>query len=178
MTPKPRSSALPSPVWGLDLSLTATGSVILASSHSVVETWKPPNLRGPTRLAWFREKVEDVLQRFQPRLTVLEGYGFSAQHSRAHSLGELGGVVRLALHGAGAPFLVVTPSSLKKYVTGKGNAPKAIMIREVYRRWAVELDDDNQADAYSLAQFGVDWLTKETKTFAEMRKKVEVHGAA
>lgn len=44
----------------------------------------------------------------------------------------------------------VYPSTLKKWTTGKGNAKKHDMIEAVYARWAVPVEDDNQADAIAL----------------------------
>lgn len=49
---------------------------------------------------------------------------------------------------------MVPPTTLKKFVTGKGNAEKSLMIREVYKRWGFDAADDNQADAVGLLQVG------------------------
>ena len=48
----------------------------------------------------------------------------------------------------------VAPTSLKKFVTGKGNAKKDLMLLSVYKRWGFDTTNDNKADAYGLAQFG------------------------
>jgi len=44
------------------------------------------------------------------------------------------------------------PTQIKKFITGRGNAKKDVIIREVYKRWGFETDDHNIADAYGLAQ--------------------------
>jgi hypothetical protein len=69
-------------------------------------------------------------------------------------LGELGGVTRLALYNLKIPYVLVPPATLKKFITGKGNSPKNIMLKEIFKRFAMDFDDDNVADAYSLAQLG------------------------
>jgi len=51
----------------------------------------------------------------------------------------------------GLPFFIVSPGQLKKFATSKGNGPKGIVIREIYKRWGVNAKDDNQADACVLA---------------------------
>lgn len=48
--------------------------------------------------------------------------------------------------------LMIPPMTLKKYATGKGNAKKQEMLLQIYKRWNVEFNDDNAADAYALAR--------------------------
>lgn len=48
--------------------------------------------------------------------------------------------------------LQVPPMTLKKYATGKGTAKKQEMLLQIYKRWSVEFNDDNAADAYALAR--------------------------
>ncbi len=47
--------------------------------------------------------------------------------------------------------LIVPPTSLKKYVTGKGNTQKNQMLMHVFKKWNLEFTDDNAADSYALA---------------------------
>ena len=44
------------------------------------------------------------------------------------------------------------PGEIKKFVTGKGNAKKELMLKEIYKRWGFETDNHNVADAYAIAQ--------------------------
>jgi hypothetical protein len=49
--------------------------------------------------------------------------------------------------------LVVPPTSLKKYVAGKGTGiSKSQMLLAVYKKWGVDFTDDNAADSYGLAR--------------------------
>lgn len=90
--------------------------------------------------------------------SAIEGYAFGSQ--MANMLGELGGIVKLALLNTyrltepNAKYpLIVPPTSLKKYVTGKGNGvPKSQMVLHVYKLWGAEFSDDNAADSYALAK--------------------------
>jgi Holliday junction resolvasome RuvABC endonuclease subunit len=83
-------------------------------------------------------------------LTAIEGYSHASAHGAALA-GELGGHLRWLLWHNGVAQVDVPPASLKKFVTGKGNADKSLMLREVYRRWSFEAVDDNEADAFTLA---------------------------
>ncbi|MCK5016624.1 MAG: crossover junction endodeoxyribonuclease RuvC, partial [Candidatus Peribacteraceae bacterium] len=73
------------------------------------------------------------------------------QIGAAIKLAMLASTIRMALYEAKMPFYVISPGQIKKYVTGKGNAPKSIIVREVFKRWGLEVKDDNQADACTLA---------------------------
>lgn len=81
----------------------------------------------------------------------MEGYAFGSQ--MANMLGELGGIVKLFIYKCvQVKPLLVPPTSLKKYVTGKGTGvQKNQMLLYVYKKWDVEFKDDNAADSYALA---------------------------
>ena len=63
----------------------------------------------------------------------------------------MGSLVRTLLWETDFPFIVISPKQLKKFVTSNGNAPKDLILRDVYKRWGVEAKDNNQADACGLA---------------------------
>jgi hypothetical protein len=48
--------------------------------------------------------------------------------------------------------LKIPPMTLKKYAAGKGNAKKQEMLMQIYKRWGIEFNDDNAADAYALGR--------------------------
>lgn len=87
----------------------------------------------------------------------IEGYAYGSQ--MAHMAGELGGMVKLELRhwfwetpDAKYPLIVV-PSQVKKYVTGKGQGvQKNQILMQTYKKWGVEFDNDNAADSYALAR--------------------------
>jgi len=76
----------------------------------------------------------------------------SAQIGAAVKLVSLGTIMRFALYHHKIPFVVISPSQLKKFATGKGNCQKNMVLREVFKRWGVDCVDDNQADALTLAK--------------------------
>lgn len=142
-------------IIGLDLSLTATG---IATAEGT-RTLKPVSgLVGMARLAAFRSTLLSECARAD--LVVIEGYsmGTQRQASHAHALGELGGVVRLALYEAGVPYVDVPPASLKRYATGKGNANKGQVLEAASKRSGLDFaGDNNRADAWWLRQMGLAW---------------------
>jgi crossover junction endodeoxyribonuclease RuvC len=146
-------------VIGLDLSLTAPGwyKSELPSGTEEHGVWKPPKpeMGELFRLNWIRDKVLDLV-RWRDRgvaLVIVEGFAF-ARPNQAHQLGGLGYVVRHALWKAQMPWVDVAPAALKKYVTGRGNAQKDAVMRDVYKRWGFEAKDNNVADAFGLWKIG------------------------
>lgn len=149
---------------GIDQSLTgfALSAVAIAdpSKHS---TWVyKARGTGVERLKdiqlWLWEKIDNLVRTEHPVENIAMEGTVVASHA-ATALGELSGAVRLTLldYFCGEPPectypLKVPPMTLKKYVTGKGNAKKQEMLLQVYKRWGVEFTDDNAADAYSLGR--------------------------
>jgi len=89
------------------------------------------------------------------KLIALEGYSFGS-HSGVILIAELGGIVRYELRREypKIPQFEISPSALKKFATGKGNVPKDVVIKEVYKRWKFDTNDNNIADAFVLAKMG------------------------
>lgn len=109
---------------------------------------------GAERLNLAYEFVNSLLVMYKPELVVIEGYAFGARGSMVFSIGELGGVLRLLLYQKSIKTVEIPPTTLKKFVCGKGNVKKNILIKEVYKKWGIDFDDDNLADAYGLARIG------------------------
>ena len=158
---------------GLDLSLTSTGFCMKRGSTLTIETVKtePKNFKNDLdRLIHIR----DTLLRKIPvdvKMICMEDFFVPSNKMQIGSgikLAMLGTTVRLALYERGLPFVVISPSQLKKFVTGKGVGEKSMILREAYKRWNVNASDDNQADAAVLAYLAealITPLTDETPKF-------------
>lgn len=138
-------------IVGLDLSLNSTG-VALPSGATLRHQ---PRCTGVERLAWHRDAIAAALAANVVDLAVLEGYAYG-RHNGAAALGELGGVVRLALADAGVPVVVVPPAALKLYATGKGNASKDEVFAAAIRRLDYEGSSNDECDALWLRAMGMD----------------------
>ena len=148
---------------GLDLGLAETGITLLSDNGTpfhIGSLCPPKLLEGVPRLQWIGDRLIDAMGDEIVGAAV-EGYSFGSQ-SQAHKIGELGGFVRMLLYHKRIPTILVPPNTLKKFATGKGSSPKAVMIREVWKRWNVEVSSDDQADSVALAHmaryhFSGDW---------------------
>lgn len=136
-------------IVGLDLSLTATGVCDYDGAARVI---KSKNV-GVARL-------DDILGAINmpvacASLVVIEGYSYGSANSHAHSLGELGGVIRHALWRWNVPWVDCPPKTLKKFATDNGNAAKTAMGIAAAKAGYDGPDDDNCVDAWWLHQFGL-----------------------
>lgn len=146
---------------GLDLSLTGTGVVVMVNGKtvkSVVVTSKPTDKTAPgelARLLKIRSEIWKVIGGYLPDVVVIEGLAFMAHNTTALAqLAALNYLVREKLFAFGLRFVVVAPTTLKKYITGKGNAPKEQMLMETLRNYGVAFVDNNLCDAFGLATLG------------------------
>jgi crossover junction endodeoxyribonuclease RuvC len=131
-------------VLALDLSLTSTG---YATPDGEVGTLKPGERRGPERLSWVRDEILALEHHQEAELVAIEGYSYGSKGRATFSIAELGGVVRCALYNAGIAYLEVSPAVVKKYATGKGNAPKDLVLVEAVRRLGYAGSSTDEADA-------------------------------
>ena len=110
---------------------------------------------GITRLVaiekWLDETFMDIRGRHHTPHVVMEGYAAGAKFGREKA-GELGHTVKRVLYTYNVYPTIVAPTALKKFVLGKGSGGKNEMLLGVYRRWGVEFDNDNLADAYALSR--------------------------
>jgi crossover junction endodeoxyribonuclease RuvC len=141
---------------GLDLSYGGTGVCVLRDGkHHDLRTLKhPKKMAGPERLEWFKTAIGQIYDDERPYCVAVEGYAFGAT-SQAHKIGELGGLIKHNLWMMGAQLLIVPPTTLKKFCTGKGSGPKGMVMVAAFKRWGVEAADDDQADAAVLAHIAL-----------------------
>lgn len=138
-------------VVGLDLSITATG-ICDVWGDCITVGGKAAD--GDKRLERIADSV-DAEVRYQEfaDLVVIEDV---PTHAKAAGITAMvHGAVRLRLLGLEVPYVTVPPATLKKYATNKGNANKTEMALALYKRTGLELDDDNQVDAWWLRAAGM-----------------------
>jgi Holliday junction resolvasome RuvABC endonuclease subunit len=141
-------------VLALDLSITATG---IALPDGTLDTIRPPYL-GDRRLDDIATRIEQAAINTTPDLSdllvVIEDL---PTHARAAGItGMVHGAVRLTLIHWDISYFTVPPATLKKYATGRGNAPKPDMRMALYKRTGQDVPDDNQVDAAWLRHLALD----------------------
>ena len=151
---------------GLDLSLTASGVVVLNSEGKIVDMGLAgsENMGDSVRSRFARclancNGIRNIIEKYMEgaKAIAIEGYSFMSK-GNISQLVENGTLVRAMLLGfmegrdeKKHDIIEVAPISLKKFLLGKveKNA-KNIMCREVFIKFKEKLDDDNLVDAFLL----------------------------
>ena len=164
---------------GIDLSLTGTGVVVLEDGkliHQELIKSKPVGDKPVDELRRIVKIVQGVHMCFGSHtidIAVIEGLAFMARNTTALvQLSALNYFTRHLLWGIETPFVIVAPTSLKKFVTGNGASKKDVMMMEVYKRWGVTMLDDNLCDAYGLAQVGLALKDGNSKATTKVQNEV------
>ncbi|QIG76125.1 crossover junction endodeoxyribonuclease protein [Rhizobium phage RHph_I4] len=144
-------------VMGIDPSPNNTGIAILSMGRIKFFTigWGT-EINQIERLALFREEMDGILARYEPKAIAIEGYAFATKFSQSHKLGELGAVIKLcvrsyALTGVQSPLMIVPPLTLKQFVRGVGKGTKAQVIKDAKDRWKFKTSQNDEIDAGALA---------------------------
>ena len=154
-------------IIGIDPSLTGTGVAATEGLHTITSKPRDTTLTGRrARLTEIRNELDNLVLGVKPwqfehtpNLVVIEAPSL-AQKSQAGTLDRNGlwWLIVDRLHTLGIPVVDVTPSTLKKFATGKGNATKPDMRMALYQRAGLDCRDDNQVDAHFLRQIGLHLL--------------------
>ena len=123
------------PVYlGIDQSYSGFAITAYQKSGSYYTEVYKSELRGIDRLRDIQAHMMNWMYEFNDNLAdvAMEGYAYGSQ--MANMLGELGGMVKLTLVQFNIYPLIVPPTSLKKYVTGKGQGiSKSQMLLQIGR---------------------------------------------
>lgn len=152
-------------VLGIDPSLTATGVVAIQSAEGETGTrvhtfGRKGKTDEPlmTRLARINDTVtavQNVIRQLvvYPELIAIEGPSHGNTTGSHHDRSGLWWMlVRELTYEMGLEVVEITPSQVKTYATGKGNAGKTEVMAAVIRRHLdVPITNDNEADAFVLA---------------------------
>lgn len=145
---------------GIDPS-TNTGFVRLDSDGNV-EVEKVINGVGKIDPYRMITLVDNIVKELRPDdYITIES---PSNHSKGKFISQMFGIawaIRIQLMRLGIRYIDVAPSQVKKFATGKGNAPKDQMILPLSKKWGFENRNDNIRDAYVLARIGLNLHQRE-----------------
>ena len=171
MTPPttgPRPAARALRVMGVDPGITATGFAVLEAEpggmavvdSGVVST--APSQVLEARLNAIHRAIYRLLETLEPGLVIVEDLYTEYRFPRtAILMGHARGVIYLAARQLGVAVMALTPSEVKRAVTGNGAAGKAQVQRAVQTLLGLEAAPrpSHVADALGLAVTGMARVT-------------------
>lgn len=144
---------------GIDASFSGTGVVIINNEYKIIEQKLIGTKRTDDeydieyRMLYIIKSLESLLEYKQDiKLVLLEGISFGSTGEGAAQLAALNYFIRIFLLNNNIPYSSISPNSLKKFVTGTGQCKKNLMLKEVYKKWGEDFQDDNICDAYCLSR--------------------------
>ena len=156
---------------GFDLSISSTGVAVIDEGGFIVETLaiktKPDDYRSPggfsDRLVFITDMLMSVLHEYRPAKLAIEAMPFGGVGYGVQDRAQLLGVVRYRLSTETPEHkdcLYVAPKSLKKKVTGSGNADKKAMkvAIDTLFNYDLGLETSDEYDALGLCLVRGEWL--------------------
>ncbi len=159
------SVAMVAPILALDLG-TRTGWALRWDRDHVASGVEAFDLRRQEsvgmRILRFRRWLREMLELTQAGLVayeqpIIHRTRRQANVSVAHNLE---GVLLAQLEGR-VDYVAPMPSEVKKHATGKGNAPKPLMVAAARARWGKEVQDEDEADALCVLAWVLDFVGEE-----------------
>ena len=143
---------------GIDPSINGTGIIVLDKDANIVEQ-KLFSVKADTfeeSLVKYEKEIEFIANMIALHAVYLEGPAYQATGQVILQMGALHFITRLFLFKKQKNYKIIAPGTLKKFVTGKGNSKKELMLMKTFKRWGVEFEDNNLCDAYGLARMALE----------------------
>ena len=106
-------------------------------------------------------KLEEIIDKFSVQLVCMEGVSYGSVGSAALvDLAGLNFMIRYMLSKKGIKFIIVSPTSLKKFAVANGSATKDLMVYAWHEldqemKTIKDIKVDDLADAYFLMQYAL-----------------------
>ena len=145
---------------GVDQSLCSTGIVILDTDYKIIlqkliKTEPHQFSTEIERLIHIKNRVREIIDFYDIKSVYMENFAYGARGASIFTIGGLGYLLRELYYEEKIPLTLIAPATLKKYASDKGNCKKNLVLMSILKKWHVEINDDNIADAYILARMAV-----------------------
>lgn len=165
-----------STLMGLDLSLNGTGLVIIDKNANCIDylsftTNKKVKQKNSISLfelnkeeSYFKkinfvvQKIMDMVDKWSPIYTFIEGYSFGSNSRSVTTLAELQGCIKYELNNKHVNWKSYPPGTIKKFIASNGHAKKP-QVQEALIKINPKLEEfgDNYDlfDAYAVSVYGL-----------------------
>lgn len=157
-------------IIGIDPSLSGT-AIYTGENYYLLETKKEKSIDMSidytNRIVELKNDIIKIILFHSPLIVGIEGISYGSV-GRLVELGALSYFIRAEFIENNIPFIIIPPTVVKKYWTGKGSASKEMMINEALKRnisipyykkiKGQQVIDDNCVDATAIASFTEDYI--------------------
>ena len=140
---------------GLDLSYSGTGLIVLDNIGEILEQKlisTNPKDDTEDRLIQIENEIKFIPNIVGLKVVFVEGPSYSSRGDQMLQMGALNIFIRIFFRKNNVNYRVIAPQTLKKWVAKTGRAAKEMMLLHIYKRWGIEFENNNLADAYGLAR--------------------------
>lgn len=158
----------------IDQSLNETGYWINDDINGLIKPRK--DLEQFEKITYTQARIKDLIKNNEIKTVIMEGYSYGSRNTRfTFTAGELGGCIKLVCHELGVKIIIIPPTLIKKFICGKGNAKKELMLLKIYKKYGREFKNNNLADAYAIHSFYHHYLRWGDKVYVtqEFAEKME-----
>ena len=145
---------------GIDPSFNATAIMVVGPAGEIIErSILKTNTKNTDieRIDYITSTALGKVNRMEKKGRCIVGLESPALSSRGQRLAQMAGLnycLQLCfLRGIKTDLIMVTPSELKKFICGKGNVKKNLMLLHSYKKYGIEFNNDDECDAYCIARF-------------------------
>ncbi len=140
-------------ILGLDPGIQHLGLALLEGGHLVdLQEYRPPHGTLAQRLLHLERFLTQLLDRWTPEVAALEQVIYHRNVRAALTLGAARGVALVTLARHGIPIHELSPTHIKRAVTGNGRASKAQVLYMVKQLTGLTRPvSDHVADAIACA---------------------------
>jgi hypothetical protein len=169
---------------GIDQSITETAITILFSpSNYKVFSIKGKVLNLRPKIEYIYREAYVLIKKSHTAYTTgmsrnntdiyccIEGGSYGSE-GRLFTLGQLSGMLISILISLDIAYREIPPATLKKFITGYGNAPKNCVMDFIKNKYDIRFTNDNKADSYVLALMA--YKLKNEDTQYNFREEAEV----
>lgn len=144
---------------GMDPSYNGFAIMLLDKDANIVEQKllkSDKTLETEDRIIQLEKEFKFIANITHLHSVYIEGPSYSSRGAFVLQMGALHFYLRIFFRKKNVNYKVIAPGTLKKFITGKGNAKKDLMLMKVYKKFGIEFEDDNLCDAYSLARLALE----------------------
>ena len=152
---------------GIDPSYNGFAIIVMDTEFNIIEERLLKTKTKETieeRIISLEKEFSFILKLKNLKKVYFEGPSFSSSGAFMLEMGALNYYFRILLFKNNISYEIIPPTNLKKFVTGKGNVKKELMLLKTFKKWGVEFEDNNLCDAYCLCRYAIEEYNKNGQT--------------